>query len=124
MQIEKKALRGLQKGRERICHSVNDFSSQKFAIFFLFTVLSVCFVSLFGNGSFTSLLKRERRYIPNKYSYPNAQKRSIDIPSTSLPLAINESRLRQTLVNKEKKTILICLRFFQKSFPDLRHKTH
>ena len=45
----------------------------------------------------TSLFKRVRHHFKNKYSYPNAVKRSINTSSTPLIILINDSRLRQHL---------------------------
>ena len=60
--------------------------------FFVFKNRQIFFVapfglflpSLFGNETLTSFQKRVRRYFQNKYSYPNAVRRSANTSSCSL----------------------------------------
>ena len=78
-----------------ICHSLDGFSSSKIARFFCCRPFGLFLPSLFGNETLTSLPKRVKRYIHNKYSYPSAVRRSINTSSISLTILVNESCLQQ-----------------------------
>ena len=70
------------------------FSPDIFGLTFSFFLSCVFWTIRIFSRIITSLFKRVRRHFKNKYSYPNAVKRSINTSSTPLIILINESRLR------------------------------